>query len=217
VYKLYSPDQERFTSSLLSGATGQSCGPDLQGTHCCWLGDPLACLTLCAKTPIRILCCCFPSDCHPGCSTPERRPPVDLRLFASSSELSAVGPNHTTIWLPSSETRIINMLFQCKPQQNDRNPGALAHFCIVSETRGGNAWRRLLYEPFPPWEAQRSEGRVICCRDMENMWSDTTTPSIPTGHYWWLMFTCCFTTDVISYAYAFLKLIPTLSFVIFVF
>lgn len=53
--------------------------------------------------PIWILCCCFPSDCQPGCSTSRVTPTCPSLFVCLSFKLSAVGPNHTTICpLPGS-------------------------------------------------------------------------------------------------------------------
>lgn len=114
--------------------------------------------------PVWILCCCFPSDCHSGCSTPMWRPPVHHCLFACLLSCPLLG--HTiqpsaAAWLLSTETWIIKMLFQCKPQQNYWNPGALAHSRIVSEGKfEGNSTVRASPSLGVPKTLERTECRV---------------------------------------------------------
>lgn len=72
------------------------------------------------------------------------RPTCPSLLVCLSSELRCWAKPCSRLpsaWLLSSDTRIVKMFLQCKPQQNDWDPGALARFCIVSETRGGKVWR----------------------------------------------------------------------------
>lgn len=94
-----------------------------------------------------------------------------------SSELSTVGPNHTTICPLPGFCPLRHGSSECYstvPQQNYWNPGALAHSSIVSETWGGKVWRTLYCKrdslPGSPegLRENRMLGQRACCRNTEN-------------------------------------------------
>lgn len=138
VYKLYSPEQECFPSFSPFGTIGQPRGLHLMRQTLLLAG--------------RLVC-----QSNPPCRDASPNPLLLLSIHVSASwalthhcdahlSVSVCLPvlgadcywakphNHLpSAWLPFSETRIMKMLFRCKPQQSAWNPSTLAHSCIVSE------------------------------------------------------------------------------------
>lgn len=117
-----------------------------------------------------------------------------------SSELSAVGPNHTTICpLPGScpQRHGSSKCYSSVNLSRTTGTPALWHTPVLSRRReegefDGNSTVRE-NPSLGVLKASERAGRqvrgprFICCRNTENMWSDTTTAPLPAGckvHYW---------------------------------
>lgn len=103
-----------------------------------------------------------------------------------SPELSAVGPNHTTICPVPGSCPLRHGSSKCYSSVNlSRTTGtpALWHTPVLSRRhKEGKFEGNSTVRASPSLGVLKVRGPgFICCRNTENMWSDTTTPSIPTG------------------------------------
>lgn len=191
VYKLYSPDQGRFTSSFPSGTTGQSRGWDLmRQTLLLARGLVRWSKPLCqdaSLNPLLLL-----SIWLPVWLLHARMTPTCPSLFVCLSwELSDVGPNHTTICpLPGScpQKHGSSKCYSTVNLSRATGTPALWHTPVLSQRReegefGGNCTVWAIPSMGVLKASERAGHGVrgpefICCR---NTWTCGQTP--PPGLY----------------------------------